>query len=182
MDYAFSKNPVLFARMSSLTSANKLQCCVVNMLLNGIIHFDGMIDFEHITQVKKRELWAYLYYIWLNNRTLKEFENPPTPENFADLVLKQHGISSLYVTKHHLAYVINSIIVKNRDIKISVISNLLNKIQEKISKEEVVLQNAIQNIEKELLKPQGVATIKDNQGNPLPHLDFDIHIKEKSTQ
>lgn len=181
--YAFSKNQILFARMSSLLHPSKLQCCVVNMLLNGIIKFDGLVDTTFLSIARKRELWAYLFYIWSNNRSLEEFKtSPPTPETLEDLVMKKHNIPSLYVTKKHLANVINTVIIRNQDMKISVISKLLNTIQEKITKEEAVLQKAIESIEgiqqKHNANFDNVGKVRDSQGNPLPGLKYDVTLKE----
>ena len=175
--YAFSKNQILFARMSSLLHPSKLQCCIVNLLLNGIIKFDGLVDITFLSIAKKRELWAYLYYIWTNNRSLDEFKDPPTPESFESLVCNK----CLYVTKQYLSNIINGIIIRNQDIKINVISKLLNTIQNKIVKEEAVLQKAIESIE--WIKTQkesfnDVGLVRDIHGKVLPKLSAHVTLKE----
>lgn len=182
--YAFSKNQILFARMSSLLYPSKLHCCVVNLLLNGIIKFDGLVDTDFLSLAKKRELWAYLFYIWSNNRSLDDFKTPPTPESLEDFVVKKHNIQTLYVTKKHLANVINTIIIRNQNIKISVISKLLNTIQAKISKEEAVLQKAIESIEgiqqKHNANFENVGKVRDSQGNVLPGISARVTLQDES--
>ena len=174
----FTKNPILFGKMASLLLDSKLNCTIVNMLMNNVISFDGMIDRNSLSLVKKKELWVYLYYIWKNNRYITEFKDEPTAIAFEKLVL--NGSDELYVTKSHLCNTINFIINQNKDkINISIISTLLNTIQQKLNKEETVLldeMKKIDNIKNKNIDLKTLGQIKDSEGNPLPGLDIDVKI------
>lgn len=57
-------------------------CMVSKLLFRNVINVDGSIDMEQMVNVKKRELWSYIYYLYqYNNGTLPEFiamKNPST--------------------------------------------------------------------------------------------------------
>lgn len=57
-------------------------CAVSKLLFRNVINVDGSIDMEQMVNVKKRELWSYIYYLYqYNNGTLPEFiamKNPST--------------------------------------------------------------------------------------------------------
>lgn len=175
----FSNNPILFGKMSGLLYDSKLNCTILNMLMNNVISFDGMIDRNALSLVKKKELWAYMYYIWKTNRYITEFKDEPSSEAFRNLVLS--GSDDLFVTKSHLCNIINIIINQNRDkINISIISTLLNTIQQKINKEETVLLEEIKKIDSfknNNIDTKTLGQIRDSEGNLLPSLDIDVKIK-----
>jgi len=174
--YAFSNHPILFGKVSSVLGEKKIQCTIVNMLLNAIITFEGLIDLTQLDSVKKRDLWAYLYYLWTQNRYIDVFSKHPTPtelEKFGSINYK-----TLYTTKLHLAGKINQVINVNRDkINISVISTLLTTIQQKINKEEAELEKAIKSIE-EFKHNNPHYNITDKFGNQIPGIDAEVSLKE----
>ncbi len=57
-------------------------CAVSKLLFRNVINVDGSIDMEQLVNVKKRELWSYIYYLYqYNNATIPEFiamKNPST--------------------------------------------------------------------------------------------------------
>jgi hypothetical protein len=57
-------------------------CTVSKLLFRNVINIDGSIDMEQMVNVRKRELWSYIYYLYqYNNGTLPEFvamKNPST--------------------------------------------------------------------------------------------------------
>jgi len=49
-------------------------CIVSKLLFRNVINADGSIDMEQLVNVRKRELWSYIYYLYqYNNGTLPEF-------------------------------------------------------------------------------------------------------------
>ena len=49
-------------------------CNVSKMLFKNVINIDGSIDMEQLVNVRKRDLWAYIYYLYqYNNGTIPEF-------------------------------------------------------------------------------------------------------------
>lgn len=49
-------------------------CMVSRMLFKNVINIDGSIDMEQLVNVRKKELWAYIYYLYqYNNSTIPEF-------------------------------------------------------------------------------------------------------------
>lgn len=57
-------------------------CTVSRMLFKNVINIDGSIDMEQLVNVRKKELWAYIYYLYqYNNGTIPEFINMKNPNN-----------------------------------------------------------------------------------------------------
>lgn len=57
-------------------------CTVSRMLFKNVINIDGSIDMEQLVNVRKKELWAYIYYLYqYNNGTIQEFMNMKNPNN-----------------------------------------------------------------------------------------------------
>lgn len=55
-------------------------CVVSKLLFRNVINIDGSIDMEQLINVRKRELWAYIYYLYqYNNATIQEFVNMKNP-------------------------------------------------------------------------------------------------------
>lgn len=49
-------------------------CSVSRMLFKNVINIDGSIDMEQLINVRKKELWSYIYYLYqYNNGTIPEF-------------------------------------------------------------------------------------------------------------
>lgn len=83
----FTRKPVIFTSAEVFDKqfrANIETCfCVVSkMMFKNIINIDGSIDMEQLVNVKKYELWSYIYYLYMhNNTTISEFmrmKNPST--------------------------------------------------------------------------------------------------------
>jgi hypothetical protein len=57
-------------------------CTVSKLMFRNVINIDGSIDMQQMVNVKKRELWSYIYYLYqYNNGNLPEFvamKNPST--------------------------------------------------------------------------------------------------------
>lgn len=57
-------------------------CTVSKMLFKNIINIDGSIDMEQLVNTRKKELWAYIYYLYqYNNATIKEFNDMKHPSS-----------------------------------------------------------------------------------------------------
>jgi hypothetical protein len=55
-------------------------CNVSRMLFKNVINIDGSIDMEQLVNVRKKELWAYIYYLYqYNNSTIPEFIRMKNP-------------------------------------------------------------------------------------------------------
>jgi hypothetical protein len=55
-------------------------CIVAKMLFRNVINIDGSVDMEQLVNVKKKELWAYIYYLYqYNNSTIPEFIKMKNP-------------------------------------------------------------------------------------------------------
>lgn len=57
-------------------------CTVSKMLFKNVINVDGSIDMEQLVNVRKKELWAYIYYLYqYNNATIPEFVRMKNPSS-----------------------------------------------------------------------------------------------------
>lgn len=57
-------------------------CIVSRMLFKNVINVDGSIDMEQLVNVRKKELWAYIYYLYqYNNSTIPEFVRMKNPSS-----------------------------------------------------------------------------------------------------
>lgn len=57
-------------------------CTVSKMLFNGKINTDGTIDINQAVNLKKDELWSYIYYLYFYNHTnVTVFESMKNKEN-----------------------------------------------------------------------------------------------------
>jgi hypothetical protein len=55
-------------------------CTVSRMLFKNVINIDGSVDMEQLVNVRKKELWAYIYYLYqYNNGTIEEFMSMKNP-------------------------------------------------------------------------------------------------------
>lgn len=55
-------------------------CLVSRMLFKNVINIDGSVDMEQLVNVRKKELWSYIYYLYqYNNSTIPEFINMKNP-------------------------------------------------------------------------------------------------------
>jgi hypothetical protein len=53
---------------------------VSRLLFKNVINVDGSIDMEQLVNVRKKELWAYIYYLYqYNNSTIPEFIRMKNP-------------------------------------------------------------------------------------------------------
>lgn len=84
---AFKRKPVVFTSVEVFDKQFKANidtcfCVVSKMLFKNTINTDGSIDMEQLVNVKKYELWSYIYYLYVhNNTTVPEFmqmRNPRT--------------------------------------------------------------------------------------------------------
>lgn len=97
-------------------------CSVSKMLFRNVINVDGSIDMEQLMNLRKRELWYYIYYLYqYNNGTLPEFismKNPKTGKAdgllFYQVVysdaLHQNGTKNYRNDIGRLVYFINYIV------------------------------------------------------------------------
>jgi len=138
----FSTNPILFGEMHKLV-ANP-DCTIIDMLLNGVLTFEGRIDTGNLINTKKRSLWAYLYYLWTHNRELTPFKAEPDEKTLKELVVKGDAI---YVSKFDLANYINLVVdTYEKTIQIVIINKLLTRLEEKVTREDAVIQKALESI------------------------------------
>jgi hypothetical protein len=60
--------------------SEKSFCTVSRLLFRNVINVDGSIDMEQLVNVKKGELWLYIYYLYMyNNSTIPEFIKMKSP-------------------------------------------------------------------------------------------------------
>ncbi len=53
---------------------DKCFCVVSKMMIKDVLNIDGSIDITKTGELKKYELWSYIYYLYyFNNTTLEEF-------------------------------------------------------------------------------------------------------------
>lgn len=55
-------------------------CTVSRMLFKNVINIDGSIDMEQLVNVRKKDLWAYIYYLYqYNSSNIPEFIKMKNP-------------------------------------------------------------------------------------------------------
>lgn len=122
-------------------------CTVSRMLFKNVINIDGSIDMEQLVNVRKKELWAYIYYLYqYNNATITEFINMKNPSSgkadgqlFHNVVYNDtdFNVNSNKNTKQigtdivRLVYFINKIIHAYKSDLINPVIDYLNKLMKK---------------------------------------------------
>ncbi len=122
-------------------------CTVSKMLFKSVINIDGSIDMEQLVNVRKRELWAYIYYLYqYNNGTITEFINMKNPRSgkadgqlFHNVVYddKDFNVNSNKNTKNigtdivRLVYFINKMVHTYKSDLINPVIDYLNKLMKK---------------------------------------------------
>ena len=163
---SFAKNQIMFGKMYKYLFPRKINCLVVNLLMEGHINYDGkIVDY---LSVKKREMWAYLWYLWKNNNDITIFYGSPHPEALEALVNDRYKIEEIYITKQQLVNIINDIIHKNQMLKVPVLNTILRNIEKNLTKEEGVLQKAMRSLpEFEALHTKVTAIIEKSKSQRL---------------
>lgn len=128
-------------------------CAVSKLLFRNVINIDGSIDMQQLVNVRKRELWSYIYYLYqYNNGTLPEFvamKNPSTGRAdgmlfyqvvYVDGNSNSNGNSNsknVKVSKKldtdiaRLVYFINTVVHKYKDDMINPVIDYLNQLMKK---------------------------------------------------
>lgn len=119
-------------------------CLVSKMLFKNVINIDGSVDMEQLVNVRKKELWAYIYYLYqYNNATILEFINMKNPSSGkADGQLFYNVVyddSDLYVNTSkkvntdivRLVYFINKVVHTYKSDLINPVIDYLNKLMKK---------------------------------------------------
>lgn len=145
-----------------------MECSLIQLLLRGLINFDGSIDVSAFTSdVTISHVWFYIYYLWrFNHRHVEEFRNmsyntnvqidKPSPEKFL-IEVKAHydssireyvvrnpdGESGLFVTRAELATFVNNILRDNTNVRIPGLEQLFIKMEIKLEEKMNKLSRAI---------------------------------------
>lgn len=126
-------------------------CVVSKLLFRNVINIDGSIDMQQLVNVRKRELWSYIYYLYqYNNGTLPEFvamKNPSTGRAdgmlFYQVVYVDGNSNSNSNSKNvkvskklgtdiaRLVYFINTLVHKYKDDMINPVIDYLNQLMKK---------------------------------------------------
>lgn len=123
-------------------------CTVSRLLFRNVINVDGSIDMEQMVNVRKRELWSYIYYLYqYNNGTLPEFiamKNPSTGRAdgmlFYEVVYTDNANASANVQKTprklgtdiaRLVYFINKVVHTYKDDMINPVIDYLKQLMKK---------------------------------------------------
>lgn len=95
-----------------INDPNLLKYNVIKLYFDGVIAMDGTVNLDSIPNAKKKELWAYLYYLVLTNVTL----NIDAANAFRMIQVVKENIGlqeDYYVSKLDLAVTINRVIQDN---------------------------------------------------------------------
>jgi hypothetical protein len=119
-------------------------CNVSKMLFKNVINIDGSIDMEQLVNVRKRDLWAYIYYLYqYNNGTIPEFvkmKNLKTGKAdgqlFHDVVFDETNINTNVKSKKNnigtdivkILYFINRVVHTYKKDLINPVIDYLNKL------------------------------------------------------
>jgi hypothetical protein len=119
-------------------------CNVSKMLFKNVINIDGSIDMEQLVNVRKRDLWAYIYYLYqYNNGTIPEFvkmKNLKTGKAdgqlFHDVVFDETNINTNVKSKKNnigtdivkILYFINKVVHTYKKDLINPVIDYLNKL------------------------------------------------------
>lgn len=77
---AFSRKEIFGTKFKS--SIDDCFCVVSKMLFNDKINLDGTIDITQAANLKKEELWSYIYYLYFYNHTnVTIFTSMTNPDN-----------------------------------------------------------------------------------------------------
>lgn len=155
------KNPLIFGRGFGKVSKNDT-CIVFQLINEGILNFDGTINLERIESgvggegsvEYRKSLWLYIRYIWQHNhdthdtfaRMSKDSEaniDTPLAENFIKEVLDymspytSHNDptveDAISITPITLAKFVNeTLLAKKAEIKVPMISSLLDLMMQKL--------------------------------------------------
>lgn len=121
-------------------------CSVSRLLFRNVINIDGSIDMEQLVNVRKKELWAYIYYLYqYNNGTITEFINMKNSVSgkadgqlFHDVVYddKEFNVNDKNVKKIgtdivRLVYFINKVVHTYKTDLINPVIDYLNKLMKK---------------------------------------------------
>ena len=55
---------------ANIKRSSMLNCVLTNLVMDGILNFDGTMDEDAVSlnpRIRKRDLWAYVYYLWKHN-------------------------------------------------------------------------------------------------------------------
>lgn len=131
---------ILFGELNSIIKdKSTLHCTLTNMLLENTLDFDGTINIiTNLKKIKKRDLWAYIYYICKHNPSIGI---NITPDDFKTKIA--NGKS--YIKKGTLVNFIN-ITIHNNNIKIDFINNLMKIVYKKLNIQEEMIDKAIADV------------------------------------
>lgn len=132
---------ILFGEMGSIIQDKaSINCTLTNMFLENTINLDGTINIMvKFDQVRKRDLWTYIYYICKYNPKLGI---ELTEKDFKEKIANDKP----FVRKQHLANFINTTLNANNDIKIDFILSLLKSVRKQLNVQENLIDNAINEI------------------------------------
>lgn len=142
-----------------------LNALIMNMILSGILNFDGTVDLKYNKNSNKRDLWAYIYYIWIINvknfTVLQQMSETirgvyiPRPRLFVKTVhdvLIQYGWQpSIYLTSLDLLHFINMLFhLTQGKLRVPKLTKLFVKLELMIDNKENGLHERINKVQKEL--------------------------------
>lgn len=136
-DFDFSSR-IMFGNMYKLIQSDvKLDSTILGILANGFISFNGKV--VGTTNVKKSELFAYMYYLIKSNQ---RFSN--TFHIVMEMLPNKYPFE---LTKDQIATVINNYVSKSKDtLTIPVINKLLLRLEKEIDTYDHSLRESFQKV------------------------------------
>lgn len=142
-------NELFFGSMNRIIrNSSTIRCTVINMLLNDTLSYDGLINTEKHKYVLKRDILAYLFYLWKENRHIHVFQQDPTPLAFKKLLAQK----SYYINKEVLITKVNKIVQENYNIiNINILKTLIETIERKLINDEFEIEKALEHIRERVI-------------------------------
>lgn len=167
---------------------SNINCIMVNLLLNGVLNFDGTCDLEYSVVPKKRELWAYIFYLWFINYSKLDIffkmgiDDPtdnhykPDPARFVQTIrdtLSSHGLllDPYFLHNKDLMQFINHVFkVHQQDVQNPKLLVLFSKVEQMIMNKEDGLVKAVKTIQTQ---------VEDAEKQLMPSLHMNVVDGEK---
>lgn len=173
---------------------SKAKRSILDMLLNGVLEFDGTIIVERkinavtsqVTRTNylldRRDLWTYIWYMWrTNHETVPVFRdmldnhrpkaNSPSPARFIQVVKQTLNLSataSLSVTD--LAQFINRVVQSTEyPVKIYLLHELYRRLIRRLEQEETLLSRKLDKVNARINNAQ-----HDAEFRPAHRLHIDV--------
>lgn len=152
-------NPQIFGR-GYLAYRRNLRCTIMNMIMKGVLNYDGSVDVTAFDKVGKKELWVYIYYIWKTNyEKIQFFQQMCDPKYPARASAEQFVMTvrhylrnqyppieaNVYIEKKELITFINKIILDYRP-DLPVLTLLFQRLEQSLNQKEIQLMRKISNV------------------------------------